>query len=198
MPYGNEGRWNSRGSSQTNWKKRLYPSWMRGVRGCVACGEDHLAQQRHGGEEVSKAMKRLKAKHPTYLFTVDHLATIHQMDQSEETEGNDRDLGDHVEWVKKEEHAVIFFAPSEGKNIEQHFPISTFLHERGDCCNKVFDGLRTDTCANETSVISECQYQSYCHTCYLACIRPSRNRVTKGIGGSTTFLGIVVIHVPLN
>lgn len=48
------------------------------------------------------------------------------MDQSEKEDENGRDLADHVEWDEEEEYAVMFFAASEGKEIEQNFAMYAF------------------------------------------------------------------------
>lgn len=62
----------------------------------------------------------------------------------------------------------------------------------------MFDGLRIDTTANKTSVISKCQYHEYCQIfSFPSIINSSRNIVIKGVVGSRTSVGIVVIQAPL-
>lgn len=88
-----------------------------------------------------------------------------------------------------------------------------FLHERsyisikeenclqrcndGNCRERTVEGLRIDTCANRTSVVSKCQYDAYCQTLNLPSITDSSgNKVVKGVGGSSNVSWFVVIQLP--
>lgn len=65
------------------------------------------------------------------------------------------------------------------------------------CCERTFDGLRIDTCANRTFVLGRFQYHRYCETFnFPSIINSSRSTVIYGIGGSNTSVGIVLILVP--
>lgn len=66
-----------------------------------------------------------------------------------------------------------------------------------DLIKEKFNGLKFDTCANQTFVISIGQYRTYNHTFNLPyTIRPPGYRTIKGIGGITKSVGQVTIQVP--
>lgn len=59
--------------------RRLNSNWMRGVRGCFVCGQDHRANTRYSRDEVTAAINKLKAKHPAALLTVEDFSSIINM-----------------------------------------------------------------------------------------------------------------------
>lgn len=73
--YGSKGpsiaRLGRRAGHTPNRFNRLSPLWMRVVKRCFVFGQDHLARQRHTREEVFGTIKKLNAKHPTTLLTVE-------------------------------------------------------------------------------------------------------------------------------
>lgn len=71
---------------------------MRDVIRCFVRGAQHLTCQRHRTEKISISIGRLEAKHPTTLLTVDDLAEIYVMDETDNEVNDDNDLVDYVEW----------------------------------------------------------------------------------------------------
>lgn len=159
-------------SSRTNRQKWLNSLWICVKRGYFVCCKNHFARQRHGSEEVSKAMEILKGKHPRTLSTVKDLATMNQMDKYDEGEENCSNFPDHVTRRDVKKDAVLFLVRSGGKKIEKYFAMDVFLHEKRlddyrietyfellnsrDWCYKNFHDLIFDICANKTSFICEC------------------------------------------
>lgn len=52
---------------------------MKGLKGCLLCGEHHRANTKHSMEEVSEAVRKIKSKHPQALLTVEYLACVVDM-----------------------------------------------------------------------------------------------------------------------
>lgn len=95
-------------------------SLMREMKGCFVCGEDHLACEEHSREKISIEIERLKAKYPTALISIEDLASIYQMDETDEEGENNEDVGDQMKWAQGENASDIFITALEGKDIEQH------------------------------------------------------------------------------
>lgn len=49
------------------------------MKGCVFCGQDYTANQRHIKEEVNNSVNKLKKKHPQVLLTIEGLTTVVNM-----------------------------------------------------------------------------------------------------------------------
>lgn len=60
-------------------QQRFRPIWMHGIKGCFLCKEDFLVRRRHGKEDKSRVIERLKAEHPTALVTVENLSAIYHL-----------------------------------------------------------------------------------------------------------------------
>lgn len=56
--------------------KRLSPSWMRGVKGCFVCGQDHRTNTKHPRGEVIASINRLRRQHPTSLLSVADMEAV--------------------------------------------------------------------------------------------------------------------------
>lgn len=70
--------------------------WMTVVKGGFVRGQDHCARQRHTRDEVSAAINKLEAKHPTALLTVENLSSIYSVIH----EPGDEDADEHVDSVQ--------------------------------------------------------------------------------------------------
>lgn len=61
----------------------------------------------------------------------------------------------------------------------------------------LFQGLRIDTCANRTSVISINQYKAYCRQFnFPSQINKTRKKSLRGLGGTSEPIGVARIPVP--
>lgn len=59
------------------------------------------------------------------------------------------------------------------------------------------NGLKIDTCANQTTVISVREYRTYCKTFHLLqSVRLTTNQSISGSGGESKAVGALVVQVP--
>ena len=111
-------------------KRRLCPAWMRGVKGCFVCGEDHNANTRHSKDEVTKAVNKLKAEHPKALLTIEDLAAVMLMT----TENDDDDDESGVRWANDdnsdEESDIAFMTTESAISLESALSNTAFVHGR--------------------------------------------------------------------
>lgn len=62
----------------------------RRERVCFVCGQEHRARTRHSREEVTDAINKLKARHPSALLTVEESQHVMNMAiESDEDDGHD-------------------------------------------------------------------------------------------------------------
>lgn len=54
----------------------LSSNWLKGIKGCLVCGQNHLARKRHPPKDVREAIERLKNKNPHAMLSVDDLVYI--------------------------------------------------------------------------------------------------------------------------
>lgn len=83
---------------------------MRGVKDCVVCGKDHLAQQRRSKEKICAAIEHLKEIHPTTLLTVEDLSSIYQIDETDEEEQITEEFDEQVQWDQENNESDVFIA----------------------------------------------------------------------------------------
>lgn len=77
-------------------QRRLSPLWMRGVKGCFGCGEDHRDNTRHSLEAVTAAVEMMKLKHPKALLTIEYLVSIVLVASAE----SDEESSGSVRWMQ--------------------------------------------------------------------------------------------------
>lgn len=155
----------------------------------------------------------MKAEHPTDLLTVENLAAVYVI-----YEAGDEQLADSdTDWVQWAEHGAdgmddaALFVVKEATGIERHFAMSAVFHKIGafyqdtdprclfvdasETTQNSFDGIRIDTCADRTSVLSIEQFQAYCRTSNRSrSLNPSYDRVIRGIDGGCKSIKLVVIQ----
>lgn len=76
---------------------------MRGVKGCYVCEEDYLAWRRHGMEDISEDIDRLRARQPNALLAIDDLAVIFELDGADKEIAAEEGRDDHVQWAQEED-----------------------------------------------------------------------------------------------
>lgn len=52
---------------------------MKGGKGCLVCGKEHLPNARHMREKVTAAVNMLKVRNPQAILNVDDLAEVVNM-----------------------------------------------------------------------------------------------------------------------
>lgn len=77
---GRKGRLGQRGN------RRLSSVWVRGEPACFVFGKDHRANHSHLRDEVAKATRRFKGKHPKPLSTVEEMAFATNLMNEEPTD----------------------------------------------------------------------------------------------------------------
>lgn len=198
-------------------RKRLSPDWIRGVKGCFVCGQDHRASTRHSREEVTSAINKLKSRHPQALLTVEDMAAVVELANDPHTESTSEE---EVRWAvdtDDDETAEVLLASvteEDSQDLEMAFANSAFLHGRTysedmDSALAVmneqlakrdsdqFEGVRLDTAANRRSVMSIRQYEAYQKEFGLRVpIRATERRTLRGIGGHGTIVGEAMIQIP--
>lgn len=96
--------------------RRLDSRWLRNVRGCFVCGKLHRANEKDPRHEVTAAIRRLKANHPSALLTISDLETIQNM-QDSQAQGSDKEAAE-VQWAEDddlEDEADAFYIQLEEK-----------------------------------------------------------------------------------
>lgn len=80
--------------------------------------------------------------------------------------------------------------------IDQDIDYKSVFVAASESTRNSFDGIRTDTYANRTSVITIQQYQAYCRTFNLPCaLEPLNDLVIKGVSSGCNAIGLVEIQV---
>lgn len=195
--------------------RRLYPSWMRGVKGCFVCGLDHRANTRHPKEEVMEAIKRLKQQHPIALLTVADMEAVYLMIRSDDEESDDQQA--EVRWAGEEgeqtddaeyaytteadwditEESLANSAFIHGTSYDPSAMLTTMRDRLSRHTSRKFEGIRFDTACNRRSVISLSQYRSYCKDFGIGqAIRSEKGRGVVGLGGFQSGIGRVRIQIP--
>lgn len=65
---------------------------MTGFRGCFLCGKtDHQAAERHTLDEVTRAVRKLKSKHPSTRITTADKAYITELFEINRTSSDEQD-----------------------------------------------------------------------------------------------------------
>ena len=191
--------------------RRLCPDWMKGVKGCFVCGQDHRANTRHSNEEVKKAIDRLKAAHPKALLTIEDLSSVVNMTTYD-------DDNDDVRWLDdledEDNDEIVMMAREDVKMLETALANNAFEHGRslgGDLDEALltmnqhirhsgreeFKGVTIDTGANRKSVMCISQYKAYEQEFGRKIpIKPSKKKGLKGIGGQGEVVGEVTIQIP--
>lgn len=157
-PHGNHGRP----------QLRLSSVWMRGVKGCLVCGQSQREKVRHTRDEVTAAINKLKEKLPSALITIADV--VHIVEQCNEEKGSTSNENDIMaEWAEEDEgtddSTLTFIAEHDLFSIEESLDTSSFLHGRSFLSTRVtallsmrthlnhvqharFHGVRLDMCAN--------------------------------------------------
>lgn len=78
-PHGRRRGVKNGGDGDRPYRNKVSPEWMRGVKGCSVCGQDHRANTRNYRNEVTATVKKLKDRNPQALVTVDELADVVNM-----------------------------------------------------------------------------------------------------------------------
>lgn len=95
---GGERRHSNNGRNRDIGGRRLNSAWMRGVKGCFVCGQNHRANTRHSLEEVTKAINKLKERHPMAFLTVENLQSVFGMATGPNEDDHDEEEDDEVLW----------------------------------------------------------------------------------------------------
>lgn len=196
-------------------KRRNFPSWLRGVKGCMVCGkEDHIANQRHSEDEVREAIRKLKKKQYTALLTEEDMAYISELFKGfDKYEEGDEDVY-YEEDEDDPESDIVYVASVDLEGIQLSLSKTAFTHgteitaDKSEMisamysfllCNDekvLFDGIRIDTAANRKSIMSMNQYNAYCKTFGLRPAIKPRTKGITGIGGRKAGRGTVMIQIP--
>ena len=203
---GNENNWNN--------GRRINSDWIKGVKGCFVCGQDHRANTRHSREEVTEAVNKLKARHPTALLTIEDLSSVVNMvNVDEEGESQGEDVMWHEEDDDSEETDIIYMSMSDMEAVERSLADNAFIHGRiltsGPTSalitmnthstitkERSFNGVTIDTAANRKSVMSEGQYIAYQYEFGRKIPIRAPKRGVRGIGGRSKVIGEVTIQIP--
>ena len=206
-----------RGKRGRQASRKLSSKWLAGIKGCWVCGQGHLARFKHTREEVSKALDRLREKHPSAMLTVEDVALIteslFQDNKDSDTEVmavySDDDDDDDYLYIAEDAFGLhredevnlannsFVHGRSFTKDIERDYAYMNEELKKGE--KDTFDGLRLDTCANRSSVMSLSRYKAYCRQFQVPCrINHSDIRSLRGLGGRQTPIGSVTIPVPFN
>lgn len=198
--------------------RQLNSAWWKGVKGCFVCGKDHLARTRHGKDEITKAIDKLRSNHPSALLTVEDLAFVIDMVMTE-TDEKDSSDEDYVKWIDEDQEdppTAFLMTEKDASSIEKKLANTAFIHGRthqGDMnlamtvmrdqlkhkSGANFDGVRLDTAANRRSVISKIQYDAYQNEFgRKIIIRPPTKNNLRGIGGQQRVIGEATIQIPFN
>lgn len=206
-----------------NSRIRKRPKWMRGVKGCFVCRRDHMANQHHSRDEVTRAINKLKQKLPTVFLSQEDTAYISELFKEEHGHGesNEEKTGEaEADWAGTDENGsdtdsdLAFYADADLKHLQVNLANASFMHAlnveagRSDIAMVArletndkpvgFEGLKVDTGANRSSIMSARQYGAYCETFGLiGNVRPSEKRV-KGIGGRQVVVGVANIQIPFD
>lgn len=199
--------------------RQLRSSWMQGVKVCFVYGRDHRANTEHSPEEVTAAIQRLKAKHPSALLTVEDLHSIVNMAIDEEEQDSRNEDSDEVLWNEDsdddENSELVYMAVEDLESVERSLANNVFLHGLNQAgatpsayvkskryghltTNPSFRVVTIDTAANRRSVMSRAQYSAYQHAFGRHVpMRPPKNNV-KGIGGRSSSIGEATLQIPFD
>lgn len=208
-------------------QRRKKPSWLVGVTGCFVCGrEGHRANERHDQEAVKAAIRKLKARKQTVLLSEEDLNFVAQMFENDNETGEENDdianMGqemmsegeEDLEDNINDDGYLAFVAESDLQDLQSDLANSSFSHGRTIDNEKnamieamythltrkpqrCFEGVKIDTGANRSSIMSKDQYNSYCDTFGIRCsVRHPDGRMIRGIGGNQPAIGFVTIQVP--
>ena len=214
-PNHRDNKYNNRPGNKPGWRgRRLSSEWMRGVKGCFVCGQDHMANNRHSREEVTAAINRLKSRHPSALLTIEDLSSVVNMVNDNDID-QDKDDG-NVMWNEEgdesEDSDITYMLRTDADEVERSLSRNAFLHGRSwsDTSSTVmfttsnrttskkvkFNGITIDTAANRKSVMCEGQYLAYqLEFGRKIPIRPPKKGV-RGIGGRSEVIGEATIQIP--
>lgn len=195
-------------------------NWMRGVHGCFVCGKSLRANAHLPRDEVTAAISRLKADHPSALIFIEDLAFLPNNYFNCKDEGNDEfeaDLADNDIFDEEgdEEDILAFAADFDLRNTESALATTYFLHGLSldvDYANALismqkqlnrphsltFAGVRIDTCANRRSTMSRKKYITYCQEFGRRLSIKSAAHNDEGILGTgrrVPFMGTVFIQI---
>ncbi len=191
-------------------ERKLSTRWLRGIKGCYVCRKDHLAHTRHSPEEVRRAIERLKKEHPKALISVEDLSFIAD-DLHDDTEDNESIFESDSEEAnfadtstELDENTEIYLSNiaylhgnSFTKDLEKDYKqMEAALYT--EPCSK-FRGIKLDTCANRSSIMSYAQYKAYCEEFQVPFKISWNNKDCKtisGIGGSRDAIGTALIPIP--
>lgn len=201
--------------STTRTYRRLCPQWMRGVKGCFVCGENHRANTRHPPHEVTAAIEKLKSKHPQALITVEDLAAVVEMtSNNDEHDSGVQWLDDTIAVDTDQVDQLTYLTVEEAQSVESTLAEISYKHGATD--NKdmtaalvsnntqlrkepstIFKGIIIDTAANRRSVMCRNQHNAYQLEFGVKIpLRPPQKSRMKGIGGEGKVIGDATIPVP--
>lgn len=194
-------------------RKRQLPKWLKGVKGCMVCGkEDHIANQRHSPDEVTKAVRRLKEKSVRVMLTEEDLAFVSEMFATD-NDGGGAASEDESGEGDNQDSDLLYMAEDDLGEIQAYMADVAFLHgrtiqsSRGTMISEMyhamepkgqtnFDGVKIDTAANRKSIMGTHQYDEYCKTFGLRPAIRTQTRGVIGIGGRKSSIGTVTIQIP--
>lgn len=194
--------------------RRFSSKWIKGVKGCYVCGQDHKAHTRHSPEEVRAAIKRLKSSHLSAMLIVEDVAYIsEQLTEVPET----IDTPDEIQFSDSDDDDTAYLAADTDnlqRDTEVYLANSAFVHGRTFSTDLKsgmaamfsalsmgevprFKGILIDSCANRSSVMSYEQYRAYCEEFDAPMnVDTASSRSVLGIGGTTKAIGTATVPVP--
>lgn len=201
--------------------RRGRPKWMNGIEGCFVCRKDHLSNQHHSRDDVTKAIIKLKARYQRGPLTKDGKAYIEELypaerinrdDTADQQTNEEADLADDdSDGELEEDNDLSSFAESDLAQLEvdlaktsfvQVFTVTTdrstipmVARARGLHDHAEFMGLKVDTGANKSSIMSLSQYRIYCKLFGVPMgLKPSTRQI-KGIGEKREAAGKETIQI---
>lgn len=90
---------------------------MRGVNGCLVCGMNYRANDRHSCDELDKAMQRLRDKHHKALITVEDMGFV-TSELQEETNSEEQDVA--AQWAQEDEFSkseIAFIVSCDQRDV---------------------------------------------------------------------------------
>lgn len=144
-------------------------------------GQYHRANTRHSRDEVTAAVKKIKAQHPEFLLTTDEIAAVVSMD-SFSSDNDDYQKEDEVQLAGRSDEddegdAMALVDEDDSATVEVTITYYEFLHRReyetdmlsalavmssrmriGEGHN--FEGIWIDTAVNRRSVMGRPQYDA--------------------------------------
>ncbi len=211
------GNNNYNNNKHKNWKtnrNKVSSNWIRGVKGCFVCGQNHKARSRHPAHEVRAAIEKLKQNNPTALISVEDLAFIsEELAQDNSEDKNEIEFSDDEDNESQSEAYIVEDALDMHKQTEAKLANMSFLHGRSyekDQLNAytvmerelklgettMFKGILLDTCCNRSSVMSLSQYKAYCEEFNVPTKLKPDTKSISGIGGNSKAVGTAMIPIP--